>query len=363
MKRIDGSARQSASTRLKLPWKTVSDDRGVAERKAGPGGLSPCVRKRRCSGRIASVTLLPAAAPAASGRRPSAVSTSGAAGIACDHRPGNQRAFAHEAGAEPCRRPGIDPLGRPFVLDAPVVHDDAVVGERHRLFLVVGDMDEGGADALLDRLQLVLHLPSQLQVERAERLVEQQHRRLDHQRARQRHALPLAAGKLVRLACRTPRRGRPAPAPRAPSLRASRRRRRACAGRSRHCCRRSYAGTAHSPGTPWWSGASPAASRCSPRRAMNTLPSVGVDEAAEDRQQRRLARAGRAEQHGVAARRDVERHVAQRRHARPKRWVTSRMSTSGSLMPASSGAAAARAGSQARSRRRRPASRRHWSWG
>ena len=51
-----------------------------------------------------------------------------------------------------------------------------MVGKRHRLFLVVGDMDEGRADALLDRLQLILHLPAELEVERAQRLVEQQHR-------------------------------------------------------------------------------------------------------------------------------------------------------------------------------------------
>ena len=74
-----------------------------------------------------------------------------------------------------------------------------MIGERHRLLLVVRDMHEGGADALLQRLQLVLHLPAQFQVERAERLVEQQHRRLDHQRAGERHPLPLSAGKLVRL--------------------------------------------------------------------------------------------------------------------------------------------------------------------
>ena len=73
-----------------------------------------------------------------------------------------------------------------------------MVGQRHRLLLVVGDVNEGGADALLDRLQLVLHLAAQLEVERAQRLVEQQHGRFDHQRPGERHALPLAAGELMR---------------------------------------------------------------------------------------------------------------------------------------------------------------------
>ena len=42
-----------------------------------------------------------------------------------------------------------------------------------------------------------LHLLAQLAVERGHRLVEQQHLRLEHERARERHALPLPAGELV----------------------------------------------------------------------------------------------------------------------------------------------------------------------
>ena len=51
-------------------------------------------------------------------------------------------------------------------------------------------------------LQLDLEALAQLQVERAERLVEQQHRGLVDQRARQRDALLLAARELARLALR-----------------------------------------------------------------------------------------------------------------------------------------------------------------
>ena len=74
------------------------------------------------------------------------------------------------------------------------------VDERHRLFLVVRDDDEGDAERLLDVDQLELRVLAQLLVERAERLVEQQQLRPLDQRARERHALPLAAGELVRLA-------------------------------------------------------------------------------------------------------------------------------------------------------------------
>ena len=44
----------------------------------------------------------------------------------------------------------------------------------------------------------MLHLLAQLQVERAERLVEQQHARAVHERARECNALALAAGELAR---------------------------------------------------------------------------------------------------------------------------------------------------------------------
>ena len=53
---------------------------------------------------------------------------------------------------------------------------------------------------MLDPLQLELHLLAQLQVERAERLVEQQHLRPVDERAGERDPLLLAAGELARAA-------------------------------------------------------------------------------------------------------------------------------------------------------------------
>ena len=79
-----------------------------------------------------------------------------------------------------------------------MVHDRDAVGHRERLLLVVGDVEERDPDLALDRLQLHLHLLAQLQVERAERLVEQQHRGPVDERPRERHALALAARELVR---------------------------------------------------------------------------------------------------------------------------------------------------------------------
>ncbi len=84
------------------------------------------------------------------------------------------------------------------LLDPTAVHDRDPVRHRQRLLLVVGDVDEGRAGGLLDPLQLELHLAPQLQVERAERLVEQQRGRAVHQRPRERDPLALAAGELSR---------------------------------------------------------------------------------------------------------------------------------------------------------------------
>ena len=91
---------------------------------------------------------------------------------------------------------------RPDLLDPAVVHDHDPVGDVHRLFLVVGH--EHGRDVGLvvqpaqPRAQLLAHP----RVERTERLVEQQHLRLDGERAGERHALALAARQLCRIAVR-----------------------------------------------------------------------------------------------------------------------------------------------------------------
>jgi len=69
-----------------------------------------------------------------------------------------------------------------------------VIGQRHGFFLIVGDMNEGGADPLLYGLQFVLHLAAELEVKGAERLIQQQHCRLNNKCPREGHALALPAG-------------------------------------------------------------------------------------------------------------------------------------------------------------------------
>ena len=82
----------------------------------------------------------------------------------------------------------------------PVVHHGEAVAHRERLLLVVRDVDERQPDLLLQRLELDLERAPQLGVQRAERLVEQHDGGLEHERARQRDALLLAAGELRGLA-------------------------------------------------------------------------------------------------------------------------------------------------------------------
>ena len=103
-------------------------------------------------------------------------------------------------GHELARRALVDLDRRPELLDPPLVEDDEAVAHRERLLLVVGDEHERDPDLALDALELELHLLAQLQVERAERLVEQQHLGLVDDRARQRDPLSLAARELRRLA-------------------------------------------------------------------------------------------------------------------------------------------------------------------
>ena len=92
-------------------------------------------------------------------------------------------------------------LGRCRHLHEPAtVHDTDAVGHGHRLFLVVGDDDEGGAEADLQVHELELRLLAQLLVEGGERLVQEQHLRPFRQRAGERDALALSAGQLLGIA-------------------------------------------------------------------------------------------------------------------------------------------------------------------
>ncbi|EGE58067.1 hypothetical protein RHECNPAF_35000121 [Rhizobium etli CNPAF512] len=110
------------------------------------------------------------------------------------------RRRADEGGDIECCRMVVDFLRRAQLLDTAVAHDGDAACQRHRLDLVMGDINHCGLEHLMQPLDLGAHLHAQLGVEIGERLVEEEDLRLAHQRAADRDALALAARELARLA-------------------------------------------------------------------------------------------------------------------------------------------------------------------
>ena len=92
------------------------------------------------------------------------------------------------------------------------IERDHAVAEIDRFFKVVGDEHHGGAARLDEAQDFVLQRLPRHGVERAERLVHQQHRGLLRETARDLHALLHAARELGRKMLGVARRGRPCPA-------------------------------------------------------------------------------------------------------------------------------------------------------
>ncbi len=90
--------------------------------------------------------------------------------------------------------------GRADLLHAAVMHDGEAIGNRERLFLVVGDENRGEAQTPLERANFLAHFGAQLGIEIRERFVEQEHVGTNRQRAGDRHALLLTARELARVA-------------------------------------------------------------------------------------------------------------------------------------------------------------------
>ena len=120
--------------------------------------------------------------------------------VRADQRLADLADRAEEAHHEPVRGLVVELARAADLLDPAVVHDRDPVGDGHRLLLVVRDQDGRDVDLVVQPAQPLAQLGAHLGVERAERLVEQQHLRLDRERAGERHALALAAGELVGVA-------------------------------------------------------------------------------------------------------------------------------------------------------------------
>ncbi len=108
-----------------------------------------------------------------------------------------QEVRTREARHEPVRR-RREQLGRRAQLEDPSLDDHAhPVGERGRVLEVVRDEERRQPQLGEELGELAANDPARVGVERRERLVEQQHRRVARERPRQRDPLALAAGEVA----------------------------------------------------------------------------------------------------------------------------------------------------------------------
>src|SRR5690625_3013811 len=120
--------------------------------------------------------------------------------LAAGHLAGEEIAPAKKAGNEFGPGPLVEVGGAVDLLNPAITKNCHPVGHGKRLLLVMGDVEEGGADPPVDGLELCLKRLEQRLVEGAEGLIQKQHCRFENQRPGQGHTLLLPAGKLARLA-------------------------------------------------------------------------------------------------------------------------------------------------------------------
>ncbi len=195
----------------------VGDLLDRAVQRPGPAGASPFAGVSTIdSGRIDSSTVRPTSSPLPPTRHTSPPSsrTTAPAGSAASTAPVSRFVVPMKSATNRVVGCSYSSSGVPELLDAAAVHDRDPVAHRERLLLVVGHVHERDADLALDALQLELEPLAQLEVERAERLVEEQDVGPVHERPGECDPLLLAARQLVRACAARSRRGRRGRAPR-----------------------------------------------------------------------------------------------------------------------------------------------------
>ena len=93
----------------------------------------------------------------------------------------------------------VNLLRRADLFDPALVHYRHAVGDFQRLILIVCHKHAGDVNFVMKLPQPAAQLHAHLRVQRAKGFVQQQHFRLHSQSPRQRHPLPLSAGKLRRI--------------------------------------------------------------------------------------------------------------------------------------------------------------------
>src|SRR5690606_26686920 len=107
---------------------------------------------------------------------------------------------AEERRDESSRGARIQFVGSSRLEQAAEIHDADAIRERKRFLLIVRDQNRRDLELALHLTNRAAQLFADLRIERAERLVEQQHLRLVRERSCNRHALLLSAGELGRQA-------------------------------------------------------------------------------------------------------------------------------------------------------------------
>ncbi len=88
------------------------------------------------------------------------------------HRTAKDVTLADEVGYETVLRLVVDVGRRTYLLYLTFAHHDHAVAQRQCLLLVVGDVDKGDTQFLVQLFELNLHVVSHLQVERRQRFVQ-----------------------------------------------------------------------------------------------------------------------------------------------------------------------------------------------
>jgi hypothetical protein len=108
------------------------------------------------------------------------------------------RRRADERGDEEVERLAVEGLRRVDLLHGAVAHHRHPGAERHRLDLVVGDVDRRDPEPVVQPRQLGAHVDAELGVQVRQRLVHQERLRLAHDRPAHGDPLALAAGERAR---------------------------------------------------------------------------------------------------------------------------------------------------------------------
>jgi hypothetical protein len=107
------------------------------------------------------------------------------------------RRRAHEIGYARASRRVVDLVRGAHLLQLSILENGDLCRERHRLDLVVRDVDDCRARLLMQALDFDAHVDAKLGVEVRERLIEQEHLGLSHQCTAHGDALSLATRKLA----------------------------------------------------------------------------------------------------------------------------------------------------------------------